>query len=864
MDPDLLSKPWLFLACCLLMGLAPLHGEESEDGDDKDEGDEESFSEVVAECETVDGLFPLHRNREDGTVYLEISPDQVTSDGEKREFIHFSHTLDGVPELGLFRGQFAKERVLTLRRHHGRIEFVEENVHFHFRPDSALRRAADANISEAVLASAEIEAKNESDGRLLVEADEIFLKEFFRQLKPGKKDDDKERFKLGKLSDDRTRFLETKSFPDNTLFRVQYVFENLHPAKTGDRDVTDSRFVTIKVQHTFMAMPENDYEPRFEDPRVGYFTTPVTDLTSQSSAPYRDLIHRWRLVKEDPDSELSDPVEPITWWIENTTPDELRETIREAALSWNLAFESAGFTNAVEVKIQPDDADWDSDDVRYHVLRWTSSPNPPFGGYGPSFVNPRTGQILGADIMLEFAFVTRRIRQRSIVDLGSPLSGERPPLLHRHERGRFCTFAGCLHANRVSGRAILRARGSLPSASRFGNGPIEIDDLVKQSLTELVLHEIGHTLGLNHNFRASHLHDREQIHDKALTARTGLTASVMDYNPINLAIDPEKQGHYYSLVPGPYDHWAIRYGYDEEEELPDILAESTRPEHAFGNDADDMRRPGRGIDPRIMIFDLTSEPVAHAEEQVQMVKSTLPRLVEDYPVEGETHHELRTAFSTLMRDWHSAAETMSRFIGGVYLDRSVVGQEGASDAPFRPVGAERQRDALDALGKHVLGPDAIDIPSELIAHLQLQRRGFEFFELDDNEDPKIHERILRMQEDVLDHLLHRTTLTRIVDTSLYGNEYGIATFMNDLDELVLTGDPDTGASSYREALQVEYVERLIDISGLEENSEYPAAARGQAIHLLERTLSNPDRLPGLPERHTAHLVRLIENALDAD
>ena len=107
--------------------------------------------------------------------------------------------------------------------------------------------------------------------------------------------------------------------------------------------------------------------------------------------------------------DISEPIKPITWWIENSTPMEWRETIKEAVLQWNVAFEKAGFKNAIEVKIQPDDADWDAGDIRYNVLRWTSSPNPPFGGYGPSMVNPKTGEIIAADVMLEFVFFTNRV-----------------------------------------------------------------------------------------------------------------------------------------------------------------------------------------------------------------------------------------------------------------------------------------------------------------------------------------------------------------------------------------------------------------------------------------------------------------------
>ena len=132
--------------------------------------------------------------------------------------------------------------------------------------------------------------------------------------------------------------------------------------------------------------------------------------------PYRDMIHRWHLEKKNPSQERSEVVKPITWWIENTTPLELRDAVKTGVLAWNKAFEAAGFINAVEVKVQPDDADWDAGDIRYNVLRWASSPSPPFSGYGPSFVNPRTGQILGADIMLEYSSFTYRVKTEKIFE----------------------------------------------------------------------------------------------------------------------------------------------------------------------------------------------------------------------------------------------------------------------------------------------------------------------------------------------------------------------------------------------------------------------------------------------------------------
>ena len=148
-------------------------------------------------------------------------------------------------------------------------------------------------------------------------------------------------------------------------------------------------------------MPENDFRSRRDDPRVGYFSQFINDQTSISNVPYKDIIHRWYLKKKDPNAAVSEPVEPIVYWIENTTPVEYRQIIMDAGLKWNEAFEKAGFKNAVKMKIMPDDANWDPADIRYNVIRWVSSASPTYGAIGPSFVNPKTGQIIGADITIE-------------------------------------------------------------------------------------------------------------------------------------------------------------------------------------------------------------------------------------------------------------------------------------------------------------------------------------------------------------------------------------------------------------------------------------------------------------------------------
>ena len=274
-----------------------------------------------------------------------------------------------------------------------------------------------------------------------------------------------------------------------------------------------------------------------------------------------------------------------------------RDYIKEGILAWNEAFLRAGIKNAIEVKIQPDDAKWDAGDIRYNVLRWTSSPNPPFGGYGPSMTNPRTGEIIGADIMLEFVHFTNRVFYNKLVgDAKTYMSLEEDNEIHNHKGHDvfYCSMGHLMHENLLFGKALLEIDG----ASDY-----DLDRIEKEGLKSLIMHEVGHTLGLNHNMKASQIYSPSELYDAEFIEGKALTGSVMDYAGINLTPDRSMQGQFYDMALGPYDIWAVQYGYtpfNSDAEMNDLLSRSTEPELIFGNDADDMRSPGKAIDPRVI------------------------------------------------------------------------------------------------------------------------------------------------------------------------------------------------------------------------------------------------------------------------
>ncbi len=808
---------------------------------------EKTIADVVKGSKKIEGLFTVYQNEKDGSLHMLVSKDQLG-----KEFIYFSQIANGVTDVRQFTGAYRGSKVFKVKKYFNKIEFVTQNTSYYFDPANAIFRARNANTSEGNMASIKIAAQDKAKGLYLIKADSLFLAETFSQVKPpsvpGRPPT---AFKLGRLDKGKTKINSIRNYPKNTDMKVEYVYSSPSVLNGGSSAISDGRNVSIKVFHSLIEMPQNSYQPRFDDPRVGYFTTQVTNQTSTTSAPYRDLIHRWNLQKKDPVAAISEPVEPIVWWMENTTPVEWRDTIRQGVLEWNKAFEKAGFRNAVVVKMQPDNAKWDAGDIRYNVLRWTSSPNPPFGGYGPSFVNPRTGQILGADIMLEYVHFTNRVmydKLFTLAKLDAEFDGSK-----LRDAQVYCSLGHLMHENTMFGQAVLAATGA---------SPLEMKRLKKEGMLALIMHEVGHTLGLNHNMKASQMFSPEELSNPELIKGKALTGSVMDYAGINLTRDRSKQGQFYDTSVGPYDVWAIQYGYTPFRSVAEknrLLNLSTKPELTFGNDADDMRSPGKAIDPRVMIGDLSNDQIGYSIDRIELVNSMMGGIKSKFAKRGSTYQELRRAYYILSGQRAQAANVISRFIGGVYVDRAMVGQQGGTK-PYTPVSLADQKRAMAALNKYVFAPSAFAAPKDLYNYLALRRRGFNFFR--GTEDPKIHAQVLTYQRNVLRHVLHPNTLQRIVDSGLYGNRYSLAMFMTDLNNSIFKSDITGNVNSFRQNLQTEYTKMLITIVKPGRSNRFSNAARSMALYNLKRIRLMAAPVGNTSSRaHKQHLRTLIDNSI---
>jgi hypothetical protein len=829
-----------------------------------------SINDKIKSSKKIDGLFTMYRDTITGSVQMYVKKDQLGKD-----YIYQSFSMGGPTTLFLNQNMIRTTWLFYIQKSDDKIELLQRNTNFYHDKSNPVSKAANVDVSDAVFYSDKVAAQDSLG--YLISVDGLFLGDkldpvkpvFPPTLPPGAM------FNLGNLNTSKSKYQKIRSFPGNTDVVVELAYDNPMPLNGGGKDITDARYVRVKMQHSFLEVPKNDFRPRRDDPRVGYFGSEVDNLTSLSPTPYKDFISRWNLKKKDPSAALSEPVEPIVFWIENTTPLEYRPIIKEAGEKWNEAFEKAGFKNAVVMKQMPDTATWDPADISYNVIRWVSSAYPSYGAIGPSFYNPLTGQILGADITVEWRSGAGTVVTDDLFNGGNSalkLPWENPAEAVAGKSAQMNGFdknhmASCALAQELSlqyqaGLTAIEALDTdMPEAKRAET----VREMHKQFLYYLIMHEMGHTLGLNHNMKASQMLSPVQMNDVALTRKIGLQGSVMDYPAVNVSSDRSKQGDYYTTKAGPYDLWAIEYGYtpfseaEEEAGLNKILSRSTDPQLAFGNDADDMRSPGGGIDPRVNVNDQTNDMVAYGEDRFKLVNMMMPKLKSRFSKTGQSYQELRQRYLQLNNQRLGMAAAVSRYIGGVYVDRSFVGQK-TTTAPFTPVPMAYQKKAMALLGKYVFAPDAFEADKTLFPYLQVQRRGFGFFGT--TEDVKPQNIFVSIQLNTLAQLLHPTTLSRINNSGLYGNTYSVANVMNDLSSDIFAADLKTNVNLFRQNLQTEFVKASASI--VSAPAGYDNASKAAALYTLRKIKTQLGGAVSTDEQtkaHRANLAFLIDKAL---
>lgn len=541
------------------------------------------------------------------------------------------------------------------------------------------------------------------------------------------------------------------------------------PQPQPPQTLPDPRSLLVGVVYNFVKLPATPMATREADGRLGHFYDTVLDFTNDQPVRLeKHYINRWRLEKKDPTAPVSEPVKPIVFWIDKNVPTAYRDAVREGVLAWNKAFERAGFKNAVQVQQQPDDADWDTMDGVHASVRWY------FGldsgsATGPSHTDPRTGEILDADIRIGDDW-GRYVRGLAVEQVGSRSEDKLARLSQQWRGGRLAEHSVCDFAEQALGEVAF-ARASLEAQGLLRPDSPEAEALVQGVIREVVMHEVGHTLGLKHNFKASTVYTQAQLRDPAFVATNGLTSSVMDYNAYNLPLPGESRSGLFNTSVGPYDVWAIEYAYkplepkDERAELERIASRSTEPLLAF---ADDMDAGGfgniEGFDPKANRFDLGNEPLEFFERRLKLTQELWKRAEGWKPLPGEGTARQRNMLATGFSQLRNAAALVSKYVGGMNAVREVPGTPGAAgrSAAFTPVPAAQQRQALQFLAKGLFSADSFRLSPGLLANVLP-----DYVEFDRREPISITAAVLRVQTTALDRLMAAGTAQRVLDASQY-------------------------------------------------------------------------------------------------
>ncbi|NET37036.1 MAG: DUF5117 domain-containing protein [Cyanothece sp. SIO1E1] len=831
---------------------------------DSETSEMKSFNELIEGAEVLEGLFKLYHDPETGKLYAAIAPEQLN-----QNYLYTATLESGIGEAGLYSGLPLEDFLFYFRQVHNKLHFVVRNVHFRAQPNDPAQKSINRLFSDSVLHALDIKSTHPETNTLLVDLGPLLLSDL-AGVKSILSEQIGSAYKLDRA---KSHLGSIKAFPLNLEIQTIYGFSNQAGESTGLRSLPDDRAFSLRVHYSLSKLPEgHGYRPRLADNRVGYFIIAHQDLSLRNQRePFVRYIKRWHLAKQDPTAPLSPPQEPIVFWIENTFPVEYRDAVREGVLMWNRAFEQAGFSNAIEVRQMPDDADWDPADIRYNTLRWVNSFDGAFA-LGPSRANPLTGQILDADILIDAGLLKafrrsyRGLKSTAsgsalsplatlstdptlcISGLHQPQASDADPESASHQSQFLDEDELCLSAGAHQQFAI----GSLALAlfEQVEPESVEMQQFINQFLRWLVAHEVGHTLGLRHNFRGSTWLQPEELNDPEITRTRGLVGSVMDYTPINLAPPGTPQGDYFTSVVGPYDEWAIAYGYKPlsattpASELPALRKIAQRaPEAALAYATDEDSYDG---DPSAIQYDLSADPLRYARWQMDNAQEMWRRLEHQPQLIGESYSELSNRFDIVFDYYTRHAAVAVNYIGGKSFYRDHVGDpEGR--IPFAVVPLAQQQAALDTLATYVFSQDAFQFSPDLLNKLAPPRwRHWGSHARSAQLDYPIHNRIFSLQKRILRSLLARNRLTRLRDFELKtapGQTLILPELFATLQTMIWTEltQPDAAGniSSLRRAVQHEHMDLLINM--VLRVSNVPEDARTLAWYQLRQLRQSIDK-----------------------
>ncbi|KAB8315742.1 zinc-dependent metalloprotease [Tolypothrix campylonemoides VB511288] len=836
----------------------------------------EPFDKVVKDTEILQGLFTLYRDKEKNKIYLEIKPEQLN-----KNYLATATLESGIGQAGIYSGMPLQDFLFYLQRTNNKLQFVVRNVNFRAREGDPQQRSLARSFSDSVLYSVTIKSIHPVNKTILIDLGDVLLTDLAGLS-----------FSLGVApAADKSYFGTAKAFPQNMEIESVLNFTNtrVNAEKQRFGALADPRGFTLRVHYSLSELPQNNYRSRLADERLGYFITAYQDLSNdERKEPFVRYINRWHLEKQDPSAAISPPKKPIVFWIDNAVPLEYRDAIKEGVLMWNKAFEKAGFKDAIQVRQMPDDATWDPADIRYNTIRWINTVDGYFA-LGPSRVNPLTGEIIDADILVDGSFI-RALKNEypKVVQLNQ--TQNQTPLSALMENSLLCAnklepknsdSTQTLEEGLTNNLSKLAGQYDLcygmEAANQFAYGSLamkllrdvppsneQMKDYIHQYLRLIIAHEVGHTLGLRHNFRGSTLLSPEQMNNRDITGSKGLITSVMDYIPPNIAPRGTKQGDYFPKMIGPYDEWAIQYGYTpipaatpttEKPFLDKLANQSDKPEFSYSTDEDVF-----DLDPTANAWDNSSNVLLYSHWQLDNARVMWQRLNQDDLLSGNSFSDVKEQFGTVFSNYFQNIYYITKYVGGQSFYRVQPG-DPRGQLPFQPVPVEKQRQALELIEKYVFAEDALSFPPELLNKLAPSRwRHWGSSPRTGRLDFPIHDWVLFMQGSVLSDLLSSDRLSRLKDIELKtqpNQSLSLPELYDTLQssiwaEVLKPNGKPMVISSLRRGLQRQYVDLLTRMVLRKER--VPEDARTLAWYKLKQLNEKLDGVSSNDEYTKAHLL----------